>query len=97
MDSLKRGGKIRLYAALLNTRVKEASDLVWEIEFPNGLNPINEKFLNMPDNQNALQKTVATVTGKDIHLKFKKNNQTESSAPKSQLGDLGIDINIIDQ
>lgn len=97
MDSLKRGGKIRLYAALLNTRVKEASDLVWEIEFPNGLNPINEKFLDMPDNQNALQKTVATVTGKDIHLKFKKNNQTESSAPKSQLGDLGIDINIIDQ
>ncbi len=97
VDNLKKNGKIRLYTALINTRINEINDLVWEIEFINGLTPFNEKVLEMPDNKNELTKEVFKITGKEINFRLKKSeSQGNSSKSKSPISDLGIDINIID-
>ncbi len=101
VDGLKRNGKIRLYTALLNTRINELNDLIWEIEFPNGLTDFNKNILEMLENTNELRKEIYKITGKEIHLKFKdgKNMQKATNsggAPKSPIRDLGIDINIIE-
>ncbi len=99
IDVLKRDGKIRLYTALINTRINEVNDLIWEVEFPNGLTSFNQRILEDINNKNELVKEILKITGKEIHLKYKdmKNlNKEENSKPKSAIDNLGIDINIID-
>ncbi len=99
IDTLKRNGKIRLYTSLINTRIKEVNDLVWEVEFPNGLTSFNERILEDVNNKNELVTEIFKITGKQIHLKYKdltkEENKTESKKTSS-INDLGIDINIID-
>jgi len=56
IDSLKKNGKIRLYTALINTRINEVNDLIWEVEFPNGLTSFNQKILEDVNNKNELIK-----------------------------------------
>ncbi len=99
IDALKRKGKIRLYTSLINTKINELNDLVWEIEFPNGLTGFNQKILEDPNNKSELIKEIFNITGKEMHLKYKdgkkiSNPQDTNSA--SDIGGLGIDINIID-
>jgi DNA polymerase-3 subunit gamma/tau len=100
IDSLKRNGKIRLYTALINTRINEVNDLVWEIEFPNGITSFNQKILDDLDNKNELTKEILKATGKEIHFKYKDMKNVAKTATqensKSPINDLGIDINIID-
>ncbi len=97
VDNLKRNGKIRLYTALINTRINELNDLVWEIEFSNGLTAFNERVLEMPENKNELVKEALKITGKEINFKLKKGKgDGVLDKPKSPISDLGIDINIID-
>ncbi len=97
METLKHNGKIRLYTALVNTRIHEVNDMIWEVEFPNGLTSFNEKILQDATNQKELIMQIFRATGKEVHLKYKdtkqKSTETKNSSP---IGDLGIDINIID-
>jgi len=96
---LKRNGKIRLYTALINTRINEVNDLIWEVEFPNGLTSFNQKILEDVNNKNELIKEILKITGKEVHLRYKdlKNvSQAKENRPSSPISDLGIDINIID-
>ncbi len=97
METLKTNGKIRLYTALVNTRVNELNDMVWEIEFPNGLTSFNEKILQDSTNQKELVMQIFRATGKEVHLKYKDTKgKKEEKQVKSPIGDLGIDINIIE-
>ena len=99
IDNLKRNGKIRLYTSLINSRIKEVNDLVWEVEFPNGLTSFNQKILEDVNNKNELMQEVFKITGKEIHLRYKDGkciNQVEQNKPKSPIDSLGIDINIIE-
>lgn len=102
VDSLKRNGKIRLYTALINTRINEVNDLIWEIEFPNGLTSFNERILEDVNNKNELTKEIFKATGKEIHFKYKdgktatKATSSGGGTSKSPINDLGIDINIIE-
>lgn len=98
IENLKRNGKIRLYTALINTRINELNDLVWEVEFPNGLTSFNQKILENLDNQNELVREVLKIAGREIHLKYKdgKNAEKAQEKSKSAISDLGIDINIIE-
>ena len=99
IDVLKRNGKIRLYTALINTRINEVNDLIWEVEFPNGLTSFNQKILEDVNNKNELIKEILKITGKEVHLRYKdlKNvSQAKENRPSSPISDLGIDINIID-
>ena len=102
IDSLKKNGKIRLYTALINTRINVLNDLVWEIEFPNGLTSFNERILEDVNNKNELSKETFKATGKEIHFKYKdsktvaKATSSGGDSSKSPINDLGIDINIIE-
>ncbi len=96
IDNLKRNGKIRLYTALINTKINEINDLVWEVEFPNGLTSFNQRILEDVNNKNELIKEVFKVTGKEMHLKYKDTKNAPKLENTSSINDLGIDINIID-
>ena len=100
IEALKRSGKLRLYTSLINSRINILNDLVWEIEFPNGLTSFNQKILEDVNNKNELTQEVFKATGKEIHLKIKDpkaaNKEVANNTPKSPISDLGIDINIID-
>lgn len=100
IEALKRSGKLRLYTSLINTRINIVNDLVWEIEFPNGLTSFNQKILEDPSNQNELKQEIFKATGKEIHVKLKDpkaaSKDAANNTPKSPIAGLGIDINIID-
>ena len=100
IDALKRSGKLRLYTSLINTRINILNDLVWEIEFPNGLTSFNQKILEDVSNQNELKQEIFKATGKEILVKLKDPKVASKNAvnniPKSPIAGLGIDINIID-
>ena len=100
IEALKRNGKLRLYTSLLSSRINILNDLVWEIEFPNGLTSFNQKILEDVNNKNELMQEVFKATGKEIHLKIKDSKaagkETTTNVPKSPIADLGIDINIIE-
>ncbi len=100
IEALKRSGKLRLYTSLINTRINILNDLVWEIEFPNGLTSFNQKILEDVSNQNELKQEIFKATGKEIHIKLKDPKATSKditkNTPKSPIAGLGIDINIID-
>ena len=102
VDALKRNGKIRLYTALINTRINELNDLMWEIEFPNGLTSFNQRILEDVSNKTELTNEIFKATGKEIHVKYKdgktatKSNSSGGGTSKSPMDDLGIDINIIE-
>ena len=97
IDTLKRDGKIRLYTALINTKANEVSDLVWEIEFPNGITSFNERILQDVNNKNDLIKEIFKITGKEIHIKYVDKQKVQSKPKTSNLmGDLGVDINVIE-
>ena len=98
VEVLKREGKIRLYTSLINTKLNEVNDLVWEIQFPNGITSFNQKILDDPHNQSDLEAIVHKATGKEIHLKYIdcKKNVKKDKESKSGIDDLGFDINIID-
>ena len=58
---------------------------------------INQKVLEMPDNNAELIKETTKITGKEITFRLKKTkNQNTSGNGKSELSNLGIDINIVD-
>jgi len=98
IESLKRSGKIRLYTSLINSRVNVVNDLIWEIEFPNGLTSFNQRILEDVNNKNELMQEIFKATGKEIHVKYKdgKAPKEVTNTPKSPINDLGIDINIIE-
>ena len=100
IEALKRSGKLRLYTSLINTRINILNDLIWEIEFPNGLTSFNQKILEDVNNQNELKQEIFKATGKEIHVKLKDPKTTakdvSNNISKSPITGLGIDINIID-
>ncbi len=100
IEALKRNGKLRLYTSLINTKINVLNDLVWEVEFPNGLTSFNQKILEDINNQNELKQEIFKATGKEIHIKLKDgklaSKPNTSQETKSPIKDLGIDINIID-
>ena len=100
IGSLKTNGKIRLYTCLISSRINEINDLVWEVEFPNGLTDFNKRILEDINNKNDLMKEIFKLTGKEIHLRYKdlkeSSNKTDNNSSTNSIGDLGININIIE-
>jgi len=97
IDSLKKSGKIRLYTTLVNTTINEIGDMIWEIEFTNGLTSFNEKILQDVNNRNDLITEIFKETGKEIHIKIKDSKELKKEEENNdKIKQLGIDINIID-
>ena len=102
IDAVKGGGKLRLFTALINSRINVINDLVWEIEFPNGITTFNQKILDDVTNQNEIIKEIFKLTGKQINLRFKdgkaqnKPGGGASAEKPKEVKDLGFEINIIE-
>ena len=97
LDNLKKNGKIRLFTCLINTRVNEISDDVWEVEFPNGLTAFNEKILQDATTKNDLMKEILKETGKEILIKYKDGKAKDvKEIEKSEINKLDIDVKIIE-
>ena len=100
ITSLKNNGKIRLYTSLISSKIVEVNDLVWEVQFPNGLTDFNKRILDDVNNKNDLMKELFKITGKEIHLRYKdlkeNSNNSENNANPNTISNLGIDINIIE-
>ena len=102
IDSVKNGGKLRLFTALINSKVNIINDLIWEIEFPNGITSFNQKILDDVTNQNEIIKEIFKLTGKQINLRFKdgkaqsKPGGGASPEKPREVKDFGFDINIIE-
>ena len=102
IDAVKNGGKLRLFTALINSRINILNDLIWEIEFPNGITSFNQKILDDVTNQNEIIKEIFKLTGKQINLRFKdgkaqsKPGGGASPEKPKEVKDFGFDINIIE-
>ena len=102
IDAVKNGGKLRLFTALINSKVNIVNDLIWEIEFPNGITSFNQKILDDVTNQNEIIKEIFKLTGKQINLRFKdgkaqsKPGGGASPEKPREVKDFGFDINIIE-
>ena len=102
IDAVKNGGKLRLFTALINSRINVLNDLIWEIEFSNGITSFNQKILDDVTNQNEIIKEIFKLTGKQINLRFKdgkaQNKPSGGASPEKpkEVKDLGFEINIIE-
>jgi len=98
LDLLRKSGKISLYTNLINTRAVELNDMVIEIEFPNGLTAFGKGVLEKPENKNELIKVISQEMGKSMQVRYKDTKEVKKVSQESNgMGDLGIDINFIDE
>jgi len=85
LNSLKKQGKVMLYANLINTEAVEINDMTVVIRFNNGLNSFRKELLEKSENINLLTKEISIVCGKQMQIKFedtvgsKKSLTTNSS------------------
>ncbi len=98
-NKLKENGKVRLYTALANTKAVEKNEENWDIEFYNGINDFTRKILEDSSNKKDLIMQIFKATGKEVKVTYKdvkgkRKGGTQNT--KSNMDDLGIDINIIE-
>ena len=72
--------------------------MVIEIEFPNGLTPFGIGVLEKPEIKNELVKIISQEMGKSMQVRYKDSKEVKKVSQNSNgMGDLGIDINFIDE
>ena len=109
LENLKKQGKVILYANLINTEAVEENDMTIKIKFYSGLNSFRKELLEKSENMSVLTKEVAIMCGKTMHIKLEdastsnakqekvETNKEEEEQEKSDLMDLDIPINIIEE
>ena len=97
LNKLKTSGKIMLFTSLANTKINQVGDMIFEIEFPNGLTPFVQKILDDSANKKDLGQILLQETGKEWHIKYKDLKSSANKKVETKKNDdLGIDINIIE-
>jgi hypothetical protein len=87
---------MRLYTTLLNTKVNELSNDVWEIYFVEGFTDYFKAVLNDPLEKETLKKEIVKTIGQEVLLKFKGVEKTKTKNGKEDLNSLDIDVRIIE-
>jgi hypothetical protein len=96
-NKLQENGKIRLYTALANTKAVEKDEENWDIEFYNGINDYNRRILEDQGNKKELIMQIFKATGKEVKVTYKDvKGKKKGGETKSNMDDLGININIIE-
>ena len=96
-NKLQENGKIRLYTALANTKAVEKDEENWDIEFYNGINDYNRRILEDQGNKKELIMQIFKATGKEVKVTYKDvKGKRKGGETKSNMDDLGININIIE-
>lgn len=70
LQQLKSGGKLMLYANLLNSRAVEINDMTIGVEFSNGLNDFRKQLLEKSENIQEVEKLVSVACGKPMQVKY---------------------------
>ncbi|MBR3512588.1 MAG: DNA polymerase III subunit gamma/tau [Clostridia bacterium] len=96
LKTLKEDKKMRLYTTLLNTKVNELSDDVWEIYFVEGFTDYFKAVLNDPLEKETLKKEIVKTIGQEVLLKFKGVEKAKTKNGKEDLNSLDIDVRIIE-
>ena len=70
LQQLKSGGKLMLYANLLNSRAVEINDMTIGVEFSNGLNDFRKQLLEKSENVQEVERLVSMACGKPMQIKY---------------------------
>ena len=96
LDEIKKQGKLSLYTALSNSRVKFESDMAWVIVIPGKLKNIADKILLDSSNKKYIQDLVSKINKKEMMIKYVNESDENKTSKKRTDNTLGLNINIIE-
>lgn len=70
VNNFQTEGKMFMYINLKETIAKQVNDMTLAIEFPNGMNEMTKKYLEMPENKMNLKNIIHKAVGKEMQIKF---------------------------
>ena len=85
LQQLKSGGKLMLYANLLNSRAVEINDMTIGVEFSNGLNDFRKQLLEKSENVQEVERLVSMACGKPMQVKYIDNPGDNISMPPVEI------------
>ena len=93
---MKKQGKLSLYTALSNSRVKFESDLAWVVIIPEKMKIIADKVIMDSSNKKFVQDLVSKLNNKEMIIKYISENGETKTKKSVEKNTLGLDINIIE-
>ena len=96
LDEIKKQGKLSLYTALSNSRVKFESDLAWVVIIPEKMKIIADKVIMDSSNKKFVQDLVSKLNNKEMIIKYISENGETKTKKSVEKNTLGLDINIIE-
>ena len=102
INKIKQSGKISVYTNLLNSKATQVNDMTVGITFPNGLTRFGKSILEQSENMNEIVKQVSMALGKTMRVRLVENEEdakkiNRTTSKKSELENLGIPINVIEE
>lgn len=85
LQQLKSGGKLMLYANLLNSRAVEINDMTIGVEFSNGLNDFRKQLLEKSENVQEVERLVSMACGKPMQVKYIDKPGENISMPPTEI------------
>ena len=96
LSEMKKQGKLSLYTALSNSRVKFESDLAWVVIIPEKMKIIADKVIMDSSNKKFVQDLVSKLNNKEMIIKYISENGETKTKKSVEKNTLGLDINIIE-
>ncbi len=96
LSEMKKQGKLSLYTALSNSRVKFESDLAWVVIIPEKMKIIADKVIMDSSNKKFVQDLVSKLNNKEMIIKYMSENGETKTKKSVEKNTLGLDINIIE-
>ena len=93
-------GIMMMHMNLDGTVARQVNDMTLEIEFPNGMNAMAKKYLEMPENKMNLKNIIHKAVGKEMQIKFVDTklcqNENNLSGFENFANNAGIQYNVTD-
>ena len=80
LEQLKQSGKRVIYTYLIGTSAIEINDMTIGIQFPKGINPVAETFLENSENIAEITRLVSIACGKEMQIKYLDTSPELSTA-----------------
>lgn len=101
LEQLKQSGKRVIYTYLSDTTAIEINDMTIGIQFPKGINPVAEMFLESIENVEEIKRLISIACGKEMQIKYLDTSQTSAKTNnKSDIeafaNEQNIPLNIIE-
>ena len=100
VNNFQTEGKMMMHMNLDGTVARQVNDMTLEIEFPNGMNAMAKKYLEMPENKMNLKNIIHKAVGKEMQIKFVDTklcqNENNLSGFENFANNAGIQYNVTD-